>query len=89
MYVGVTTVMRMKGEESKEFEVKVGMHQGSVVSPLLFTIVLEALSRHFKKGLPWKLFYADDLVLLAESREILMESRGRPKFGFGFGAESG
>ena len=35
--------------------------------------MLEALSRHFRKGLPWDLFYADDLVLLAESREILME----------------
>ena len=65
--------MRMKGEESKEFVVKVGVHQGSVLSPLLFTIVLEALSRHFRKGLPWELFYADDLVLLAESREKLME----------------
>ena len=73
MYVGVTTAVRMKGEESKEFEVKVGVHQGSVLSPLLFTIVLEALSRQFRNGLPWELFYADDLVLLAESREILME----------------
>ena len=30
---------------SAEFEVKVGVHQGSVLSPLLFIIVLEALSR--------------------------------------------
>ena len=73
MYVGVTTAVRMKGKESKDFEVKVGVHQGSVLSPLLFTIVLEALSRHFRKGLPWELFYADDLVLLAETRELLME----------------
>ena len=36
----------------------------------MFTIVLKALSRHF---MPWELFYADDLVLLAESRKILME----------------
>ena len=61
----------MKGEESKKFEVKVGIHLGFVLSP--FTIVLEALSRHFRKGLPWELFYADDLVLLAESRELLIE----------------
>ena len=73
MYVGVTTVVKMKGEESKEFEVKVGVHQGSVLSPLLFTIVLEALCRHFRKGLPKELFYAYDLVLIAESREIPME----------------
>ena len=73
MYVEVTTAERMKGKESKEYKVKVGGHQGSVLSPLLFTIVLEALSRHFRKGLPWELFYADDLVLLAESRDILME----------------
>ena len=47
--------------------------QGSVLSPLLLTIVLEALSRHFRKGLPCELFYADDLLLLAESSGILME----------------
>ena len=52
---------------------KVGVHQRSVLSPLLFPIVLEALPRHFRKGLPCELFYADDLVLLAESREVLME----------------
>ena len=60
MYIGVTTAVGMKGEEIKEFEVKVSVHQRSVLSPLLFTIVLEALSRHFRKGLPWALFYADD-----------------------------
>ena len=40
---------------SKEFEVKVGVHQGYVLSPLLFIIVLEALSREFRAGVPWSL----------------------------------
>ena len=39
---------------SEEFEVKVGVHQGSVLSPLLFIIVLEALSREFCLGSPGK-----------------------------------
>ena len=38
---------------SKEFEVKVGVHQGSVLSPLLFIFVLEALSQEFRSGVPW------------------------------------
>ena len=37
---------------SEEFEVKAGVHQGSVLSPLLFIIVLEALSRDFALGSP-------------------------------------
>ena len=39
---------------SEEFEVKVGVLQGSVLSPLLFIIVLEALSREFRSGVPWE-----------------------------------
>ena len=69
-YVGVTTTIRLRDGESKEFGVKVGVHQGSVLSPLLFTIVLEALSKDFRSGLLWELLYAVDLDLIAESWEI-------------------
>ena len=54
---------------SKEFEVKVGVHQGSVLSPLLFIIVLKALSSEFRAGVPWEDLYADDLVIIADSLE--------------------
>ena len=69
MYEEATTSVR----ESKGFRVKVGVHQGSVLSPLLFVIVLEALSREFRTGLPMELLYADDLVLMAETLELLKE----------------
>src|SRR5271163_2891331 len=72
MYEGVKTAVRIDGGESEEFGVKVEVHQGSVLSPLLFIIVLEALSRIFRVGLPWELLYADDLVLIAETKESLM-----------------
>ena len=35
-----------------------GMHQGSALSPLLFVIVMEAISREFRVALPWELLYA-------------------------------
>ena len=63
----------MNGRESKAFNVKVGVHQGSVLSPLLFIIVLEALSREFRVGLSMELLYADDLVLIAKTKELLLE----------------
>ena len=53
MYIGAKTVVRTVYGNSKGFEVKVGMHQGSVLSPLLFMIVMEAISREFRVALPW------------------------------------
>ena len=35
--------------------------------------MLEVLSREFKIGLPMELRYADDLVLMAETEELLLE----------------
>ena len=40
-----------------------------MLSPLLFIIVLEALSREFWAGVPWQDPYADDLVIIADSLE--------------------
>ena len=50
---------------------KVELHQGSVLSPLLFVIVMEMISRELCTGLPLELLYADDLILMAESEESL------------------
>lgn len=49
----------------EEFEMGVGVHQGSVLGLLLFIIVLKALSRDLRVGVPWELFFADDLVIIA------------------------
>ena len=69
MYANARSPVRVGEGYSEEFEVKVGVHLGSVFSPLLFIIVLEALSREFRSGVPWEDLYADDLVIIAESLE--------------------
>ena len=69
MYANAWSCVRVGEGYSIEFEVKVGIHQGSVLSPLLFIIVLEALSWEFRSGVPWEDLYADDLVVIAESLE--------------------
>ena len=52
MYNDAKSKVKVNGSYSDEFEVKIGVHQGSVLSRLLFTIVLEALSREFRKSCP-------------------------------------
>ena len=73
MYNNARSQVRVGCEYSEEFEVGVGVHQGSVLSPLHFIIVLEALSRDFRVGVPWELFFADDLVIIATSLEECVE----------------
>jgi len=58
---------------SNGFEVYAGMHQGSALTPLLFVIVMEALSREFRVALPWELLYADDLFVIAETQYDLIK----------------
>jgi len=69
MYTGMKTVVRTVYGNSKGFEEKVGINQGSALSPLLFVIVMEAISREFRVALLWKLLYADDFAVVAETEE--------------------
>ena len=73
MYEGAQTVVRTTEGDSKAFNVKVGLHQGSVLTLLLFVIVMEMISRELRAGLPLELLYTDDLILMAESEESLRD----------------
>ena len=71
MYTGAKTVVKTVYGNSSGSEVKVGMRQGSALSPPLFVIVMVAISREFRVALPWELLYDDDLVVTAENEEDL------------------
>ena len=69
MYSNALSRVQVNGQYSEEFGVGVGMHQGSVPCPLLFILVLEALSCEFRTGVPWKLLYANALVLIVDNQD--------------------
>ena len=50
-----------------------GYTRALVFIPLLFIVVLEALSLEYRTGYPWELFYVDNLVIIAESFEGLCQ----------------
>ena len=59
MYVGARSRTNVNISFSVDFEVKIGVQQRSVLSLLLFIIVLEALSRESCVGCLWEMLYAD------------------------------
>ena len=62
LHRGAKTIVGVRSELSKEFLLQVGVHQGSVLSPLLFAIAVDAITEN-------AVLYADDLVLMSASIE--------------------
>ena len=74
LYEGAETKVRVGSGLSEEFSVKVGVHQGSVLSPLLFAMVIDEVTENARKGWMKQILYADDLVLMGETMEKLREN---------------
>ena len=70
LYEGARTRVRVDFELSEEFEVKVGIHHGSVLSPFLCTVVVDVIE-FTREGALIELLYVDDLVLMSETIEGL------------------
>ena len=49
------------------------MHEGSVLSPLIFVVVVDVVIEHAREGLLNEISYSDDLVLISESLDELRE----------------
>ena len=71
LYEGAQTRVRVDCDLSEEFEVKVGMHQGSVLSPFLLAVVVDVVSEFAREGVLSELLYADDLILMSDTMKGL------------------
>ncbi|XP_019236372.1 PREDICTED: RNA-directed DNA polymerase from mobile element jockey-like, partial [Nicotiana attenuata] len=68
MYDGAMTRVRTVGGDSEPFPVVMGLHQGSALSPFLFALAMDALTHHIQGEVPWCMLFADDIVLIDETR---------------------
>ena len=69
LYKEAETKVRVGSGLSEEFTVKVGVHQGSVLSPLLFAMVIDEVTENARKRWMKQILYADNLVLMGETME--------------------
>ena len=65
------TRVRVASVYPEEFKVKVDVNQGSLLSQLLFVIVVNVITEKARSGVINKLLYADDLVLMSETMKDL------------------
>ena len=79
LYKGCKTAVLVDGELSSSFSVKVGVYQGSALSPLLFIMVMDVQTEDMRDGSLIELLYADDLVLCGESINDVMDKYKRCK----------
>ena len=50
---------------------RLGLHQGSSLSPYLFAMIMDVLARGIKDISPWCMLYADDIVLCGTRSEVV------------------
>uniref|UniRef100_A0A8I6Z2Z9 Reverse transcriptase domain-containing protein n=1 Tax=Hordeum vulgare subsp. vulgare TaxID=112509 RepID=A0A8I6Z2Z9_HORVV len=68
MYDNVVTSVRTSDGDTDDFLIRIGLHQGSALSPYLFDLVMDEVTRDIQGDIPWCMLFADDVVLVDDSR---------------------
>ena len=69
MYEGARTQVRSSVGLTGWITVRVGLHQGSSLSPYLFDLIMDVLAQGVKDQAPWCMLFADDIVLCSTNKE--------------------
>jgi hypothetical protein len=64
MYDNVVT----SDEDTNDFSINIGLYQGSSLSPYLFALVMDEVTRDIQGSIPWCILFADGVILVDESR---------------------
>ena len=67
MYKDATTFVQTCDGDTTDFPINIGLHQGSALSPYLFALGLDEITRDIQGEIPWCMLFADDVVLVDES----------------------
>ena len=68
MYMGGRTSVMTPGGVTDDFLVGMGLHQNSALSSFLFCLIMDELTKGIQAELPWCMLFADDIILIDETR---------------------
>ena len=69
MHDRVSTNIHTQVEITKSFPIKVGLHKVLTLSPFIFMVIMEEISKSIWETVPQCMLFADDIVLVAETKE--------------------
>ena len=69
MYDGAIASVRTTWGETNEFAIIERLHQRSALSPYLFALVIDELTKRIQEEVSWCMLFVDDVVLIDETRE--------------------
>jgi hypothetical protein len=70
MYDNVVTSIRTSDGDTDDFHIKIGLHKGSTLSPYLFDLVMDEVTRDIGGDIPWCMLFMDDVVLVDDGGQL-------------------
>lgn len=72
LYTNTKSFVRCAARLSNSFPVKVGVHEGLTLAPLLFILLMDTIIKEPQQDISWTLLYDDDdddVMFAATTRE--------------------
>jgi hypothetical protein len=71
MYDNIVTSVRTSDVDTNDFPINIRPHQGLALSPYLFALVMDEVTRDIQGGIHWCILFADDVILVGESMMVV------------------
>ena len=71
----VVTRVRTNDGDTDDFPIRIGLYQGSALSPYLFDLVMDEVTRDIQWDISWCMLFVDDVMLVEESRTGVNQKR--------------
>jgi hypothetical protein len=68
MYDNVVISVRTSDRDTNDILINIGLYQGLALSPYLFALMMDEVTRDIQDGIPYCMLFVDDVVLMDESR---------------------